>query len=1116
MNNTHRLGSKAVALLVVLLMAGSFLSLVPIEPARTVGSSLFTLPAGAYTPSFVISNEVTLLSVDSQSKTAAPGESVPFAVTYNVHAGSNPSQVTQAFFVVSWTPSWPPPAGYYFPMYDGTPGLAPGVTQSQTLTVIAPTVPGTYYIWFLMGSFYSMADAVNAFSNSPPLPAHLEVVVQSQTVPSGIATYVPITITNSQSSPTPAPFQQMVEVDSTTYSTYEAANLQNVEFFDSSGNIIPSWLESGNSNTSTSTIYWLSLPNGIPGDSTVTVYMGFASTSANLFNSVSTGEAPELSSSYGQYDDGAQVFPYYWSFSGTSLPSGWTTFVACTGDSVTVDNGVTYSSPGIYGCGVNVYTTGEYNPESVIVDYLTQSNCLSSCADADTSVPGGAYAYGWSSTNVSPSDAANFAIWSGPWSYEEMVPTVPLNTNWNILSSWGTATEGCGSLDYSVAIVCSGAAYVSTTSSTINMGGRGVSLQTGQVQWVHVRFQPPNGVMPSVTIGSTSTPSSESVSLFTACINGLVVDINGVASPGASVTSITWNWGDTTSSTGYFPESHTYSSPGTYSVIATAHYSDGTSATSTPQSVTVGNGILTNCEALTISDLLGGGSVTYQASVGSGTVSSGNSATLHLDYADDLNIAANPEVGNSFWEWVASSGITGLGSTPVDTTAATTTIVVDTTSAIYPIFTSSSTGYSSNWAGYAAFSPEASNPSSVTGVQGTWKVQQVSGAGLSSQWIGIGGYGSGTNLIQIGTESDSYGLVQNYYSWSERYPMESQQGLCNFLSTCNYPVSAGDVMYASITLADKTSNQWNMELDDLTQSWSYSTTTTFAPTTTTAEWIDEGTSACLAQKYCALLLPNFGTAEFGGDYFTSQSSTKVSSTNFATIEEVSRQISGLTYQELFMTSDGSSTGTPQANPSALSSDGTSFSVSYPPPPSPQPSPFTCHCIASQSISYSPMSSGSTSLSQATTGITIHVTGSSASDGTTLAMVGTTFSSQPTGTGPTSFSASDYFDVYLSGISDGTASVCSPALQSPLSGAPFMYYWDGTSWQPVSTASEQGNSICGNIPVPALSGTVVAVGFAAPPVSSTVPEFPFGMALLLGLAIPALLLIRKKFSPTSFE
>jgi len=141
--------------------------------------------------------------------------------------------------------------------------------------------------------------------------------------PSDIVYSVPITLTNQQRTATPAPFQQMITVNSAQYSTYEASNLQNVEFLNSDGSVIPSWLESGGNSSSTASVYWLSLATPIPAHSNTTIYIGFASPSTNLLNKVNVGEAPQLSRTYGLYDDGANVFPYYqsWGFS-SDLPLG--------------------------------------------------------------------------------------------------------------------------------------------------------------------------------------------------------------------------------------------------------------------------------------------------------------------------------------------------------------------------------------------------------------------------------------------------------------------------------------------------------------------------------------------------------------------------------------------------------------------------------------------------------------------------------------------------------------------------------------------------------------------------------------------------------------------------
>ncbi len=60
------------------------------------------------------------------------------------------------------------------------------------------------------------------------------------------AATLPVTVVNTQFSATPSPFQQMVSVNSSEYSTYESAGLNNVQFSYTNGTIIPSWLESGN------------------------------------------------------------------------------------------------------------------------------------------------------------------------------------------------------------------------------------------------------------------------------------------------------------------------------------------------------------------------------------------------------------------------------------------------------------------------------------------------------------------------------------------------------------------------------------------------------------------------------------------------------------------------------------------------------------------------------------------------------------------------------------------------------------------------------------------------------------------------------------------------------
>lgn len=168
-------------------------------------------------------------------------------------------------------------------------------------------------------------------------------------VPSNILTYVPIQLSNSQNSIYPQNSQIMLTVNSLAYESYESNTLQNIEFFYSNGTLIPSWLEGNSLNekqttnlyTSQNTIYWLRIfpANSFLGnDASNTIYMGIAMTSTNLLGTRITGESPLLSSSYGQYDNGNNVFSSYWNFAGGSAPSGISSSVSS--GSVTFGNGV--------------------------------------------------------------------------------------------------------------------------------------------------------------------------------------------------------------------------------------------------------------------------------------------------------------------------------------------------------------------------------------------------------------------------------------------------------------------------------------------------------------------------------------------------------------------------------------------------------------------------------------------------------------------------------------------------------------------------------------------------------------------------------------------------------
>ncbi|MCL5095094.1 MAG: PQQ-binding-like beta-propeller repeat protein, partial [Candidatus Marsarchaeota archaeon] len=318
------------------------------------------------------------------------------------------------------------------------------------------------------------------------------VINQNLVLNSFIVASVPITLTNSQTFQTPAPFQQMITIDPASYKAYEAGNLQNIEFFYANGTIIPSWLESGNSNTSTQAIYWLKLNNGIPAQTSITIYMGFGSISTNFFNGNTIGEAPQLSSTYAEYDDGASVFTNYWNFAGTALPTGWT-------GSSTVNNGIsipyssyadttaTYLNPDniLEFYGDIPIATSDYNACSGYIGSSSAESVNSVCFDINTGVISSGDAFGLTATT------APTAAYSS---------TVAIGTGTNI---WGIFWQSASAAYFNVN-------YGAYSELTTNIPTSGVPIGFANTQgsqatlsftWLRTRAYPPNGVMPTQATG---------------------------------------------------------------------------------------------------------------------------------------------------------------------------------------------------------------------------------------------------------------------------------------------------------------------------------------------------------------------------------------------------------------------------------------------------------------------------------------------------------------------------------------------------------------------------------------------------------------------------------------
>ncbi len=219
---------------------------------------------------------------------------------------------------------------------------------------------------------------------------------------------------------------------------------------------------------------------------------------------------------------------------------------------------------------------------------------------------------------------------------------------------------------------------------------------------------------------------------------------------------------------------------------------------------------------------------------------------------------------------------------------------------------------STNWAGFVVEGPFGS----VSDVRGSWIVPAIQGAcpatnAYSFEWIGIDGWGSST-VEQTGTESDCVKGVATYAAWYEFFPASSHV-------LTKLVIQPGDTMSAEVVFSG---GRFTVSITDVTTGASFTRTKQDSKALrVSAEWIAEAPSSGGG----ILPLADFGTVPFGADY------TDVASTCTATVGGTSGTIGALdalgSYLVLSLTMVAES-GAPKAVPSALSSDGTSFTVAW--------------------------------------------------------------------------------------------------------------------------------------------------------------------------------------------
>ncbi|HXB13727.1 MAG TPA: hypothetical protein VNZ45_17190, partial [Bacteroidia bacterium] len=220
----------------------------------------------------------------------------------------------------------------------------------------------------------------------------LQTASTSTSYSNGITAYIPITLTNKQVNALSANTPINITFNALAYQAYETPTLNNLLFYYANGTAIKSWMEGNILNetqqantlyTSNTVLFWVETPSSnvfLPANTgtatTNTIYLGFKI--GQTWNSV-TGVAPQLtcatpantavcasgnavSGTYGQFDNGNNIFSFYDNFTGTSLQSSWS------------NAGAPYAAPvNVVANGLSLYTPTLHLNYGIVNTYSANS-----------------------------------------------------------------------------------------------------------------------------------------------------------------------------------------------------------------------------------------------------------------------------------------------------------------------------------------------------------------------------------------------------------------------------------------------------------------------------------------------------------------------------------------------------------------------------------------------------------------------------------------------------------------------------------------------------------------------------------------------------------------------
>ena len=335
------------------------------------------------------------------------------------------------------------------------------------------------------------------------IPILLINIANAINAPINVISYYNVSLNNSVGNPALGNFTQNITFNGLTNNTLLNGNASNVIFFYANGTIIPSWFEGNVSNedqnkafnTSSNLMWWLNLTNGtgvsIASNTIIYVYMGFGNMTTSFFNGYTVGEAPQIWCSsgcaatvYGEYDNGAYVFPYYENWTGGSLASGW------LGNGYIQNNGISVTS--------RIYTDSQFTLSNFTLASLGYATGYASSTDIIGYSDEATYTIGIDGDSGTSKYAVN-----GNSNISDIASGSTSSVQ--VLSFWTNATYAFGTLNYnnqaeSLLSGISSTHYIDICGSGVCGGGANVYSQ-----WVRETYTPPDNTMPIQSFGALIT-----------------------------------------------------------------------------------------------------------------------------------------------------------------------------------------------------------------------------------------------------------------------------------------------------------------------------------------------------------------------------------------------------------------------------------------------------------------------------------------------------------------------------------------------------------------------------------------------------------------------------------